>query len=97
MFAEMTKDYDATTIYVRLLLGKPDFPKVKVPITWRCPGGPPKEWGEITDRMEALDAMDDFEQFEYFVVRDGQIQAFDLRGNRQMKLITVATHSLRHW
>lgn len=46
IFAQLTSDYDATTIHVRRLLGLPDFPKVKVRIILISPGGPPREWGE---------------------------------------------------
>jgi hypothetical protein len=45
-FNEITKDYDATTIYVHRLLGMPDFPKIKVRVRLRYPEGPPKEWAK---------------------------------------------------
>ena len=45
IFAEITKDYDATTIFVHRLIRLPDFPKVKVKVIKRRPGAPPKDWG----------------------------------------------------
>jgi hypothetical protein len=49
IFKQLTKNYDAATIYVHRLLGEPDFPTVKVRGELRHPEGPLPEWGEESE------------------------------------------------
>jgi hypothetical protein len=50
IFNQLTKNYDAVTIYVHQLLGWPAFPTVKVRAKLRYPEGPPPEWAEEREK-----------------------------------------------
>jgi hypothetical protein len=50
IFNQLTKNYDAVTIYVHQLLGWPAFPTVKVRAELRYPEGPPPEWAEEREK-----------------------------------------------
>jgi hypothetical protein len=52
IFNEITKNYDAVTIYTHLLLGLPVFPRVKVRAQLRYPDGPPPEWAKEPDETK---------------------------------------------